>query len=119
MSAPPTPDMSRRWRTAFFISVTLCVVITVTAAYAMLDQAVTIDGLRIGYNDTRTAAATLAGLGPQFAPKITRAELLSTLRQQHPAALIAATDSTVALGQLTFRFDASGALRKIDLAYVP
>ena len=119
MDHTPVTDPSRRWRTAFIVAATLCLLTAGGAVYGILDQAVTMDGLQVGYDDTREAAEVLARLGPEVAPRITRADLLTILRQQHPDALIAATDSTVAIGQLTFRFDARGALRKIDLVYEP
>jgi len=119
VDATPAFDTSRRWRTAFIVAATVCLLTAGAAVYGILDQAVTMDGLQVGYDDTRQAAEVLAGLGPRVAPRITRADLLTILRQQHPDALIVATDSTVALGQLTFRFDAHGALRKIDLVYEP
>ena len=119
MQSNPGPDSTRRWRTAFIVAAALWIVTALAAAYAIVDQAVTVDGLTSGYNDTREAAEVLAQLGPRVAPQITRAELLNVLREQHPKALIVATDSTVAIGQLTFRFDARGGLRTIELAYNP
>jgi hypothetical protein len=119
MDPTPAGDTSRSWRTAFIIAIALWLLTAAGAAYSILDQAVTMDGLQVGYADTREAAEVLARLGPAVAPRITKADLLTILRQQHPDAFIVATDSTLAIEQLTFRFDVRGALRKIDLVYEP
>jgi hypothetical protein len=119
MGSEIPPDSSRRWRVAFIVAVILCFATGAAAVYGILDQAVTMDGLEVGYKDTRDAAEVLARLGPTVAPRATRSDVLALLRQQHPSALIVATDSTVAIGQLTFRFDRAGTLRKIDLVYAP
>jgi len=119
MGSATPPNPSRRWRTAFIVAVILCFATGAAAVYGILDQAVTMDGLEVGYKDTREAAEVLARLRPTVAPRATRADVLTLLRQQHPTALIVATESTVAIGQLTFRFDAAGSLRKIDLVYAP
>jgi hypothetical protein len=94
-------------------------VVCIGAAYSIVDAAITIDGLEASNRDIQTSAAVLAAIAPGIAPSATRADVLTLLRRQHPRAIIVATDSSVAIEQLTFRFDNRGTLRRIDFEYAP
>lgn len=103
----------RRWRGAFFALLALWLLTLGTAAYLLVDQAVTNTYREVSYRDMREDFGVLATIAPALGAPVRRGALLATLRRQHPTALIVATDSTVGIGQLEFRFDRDGRLRAV------
>lgn len=102
-----------RWRRAFFALLALWALTVAWAAYALLDQGVTLTYQGESYRSLREDLAVLTRLAPVAAPGVRRGELLEALRGQHPRAVITASDSTVGIGQLEFRFGPDGRLRAV------
>jgi hypothetical protein len=103
----------RQWRRGFFALLVVWLCTLGAAAYALLDQGVTLTYQGVSHADLVQDAGILARLAPVVAPTATRETVLSTLRRQHPSAFITADDSTVGIGQLRFVFGATGRLQAI------
>src|SRR5690349_5566469 len=103
-----------RWRRACLGFAGLWLVTAATGAYLLLDQSVTLSYHEDSWQHLVRDFKVLTAAGPVLGGTVTKPALLETLRRQHPDALISATDSTVAIGQLTFRFSGDGRLRAID-----
>jgi hypothetical protein len=109
------PDRSRRrWRAAFLALLAVWILTLGTAAYMVVDQAVTLTYHDVSHRDMREDLQVLATAAPALGTQVTRGSLLATLRRQHPQAFIVATDSTVGIGQLEFRFGRDGRLRAVS-----
>ncbi len=108
-----------RWRRAFLAVLAAWLITAGWAAYALIDQGVTLAYQGDSYEHLRADLATLTALEPEVECDVTRPALLATLRRQHPGSLITAGDSTVGIGQLEFRFAADGRLRAISHPEVP
>ena len=108
----------RRWRRAFFALLVLWLVTAASAAYAVIDQGVTLTYHEASARDMARDFRVLLRAAPALGGSVTRSAVLTTLRRQHPDALISATDSTVRRGDLTFRFAADGRLQAVDHEYV-
>ena len=109
----------QRWRLLSFALLALCLLTLGGAAYAVLDQGVTLTYQAEGRRALAEDLAVLVTAAPAMGSDVTRPSLLATLRRQHPTALITATDSTVGIGRLEFYFAPDGRLRRIahpDLA---
>lgn len=104
----------RRWRLAFLLLLPLSLLSTGFLVYAGVDQSVTASYMEADSRDTHEDLAVLRALVPELSPTVSRSAVLTTLRRQHPKALITATDSTVGLGGLVFRFGRDGHLRVIE-----
>ena len=102
-----------RWKAAFFVLLALASLGGAVAAYGALDQGVTLTYMQEGYSDTIEDLDVLRQLIPVAAPRLQRADVLNLLRRQHPTAFIVATDTSVAIGELTFLFDSGGTLRAV------
>jgi hypothetical protein len=103
-----------RWRRASVALLALLLVAVGWAAYALLDQGVTLTYERDSYDHLRRDVDVLARLAPVAPGGVSRGQLLDVLRRQHPGALITASDSTVGIGQLEFHFGADGRLRAVS-----
>lgn len=103
----------RRWRLAFLLLLPLSLLSTGFLVYAGVDQGITASYMKADSRDTHEDLAVLRELLPELSPNASRSAVLTTLRHQHPKALITATDSTVGVGGLVFRFGRDGHLRAI------
>src|SRR5688572_3661849 len=104
----------RRWRAGF---IGLCAILlagVLAGTYAVLDQGVSLTYLRDEFEHVEEDFAILRRVVPTLRDGTTHADVLTLLRRQNPEALISATDSTVSIGALVFRFGADGRLRAVD-----
>lgn len=102
----------RQWRRAFYIVLGAFVVALAGLVYATTDRNVTYAdqrGPRVTQEDLDVAVRMLSSQ-----TELTRSDVLGLLRRQNPKAKILATDSTVSIGQLTFRFARTGRLEQVD-----
>ena len=104
----------KRWRLAFLVLLPLSLLSTGFLVYAGVDQGVTAAYRETDSRDTHEDLAVLRELLPELSPHASRGAVLATLRRQHPKALITATDSTVGIGGLVFRFAGDGHLRAVE-----
>ena len=102
-----------RWRRAFVVLLVVWLLTAGGSLYALMDQGVSLTYQSEGYRALEQDLSVLSNLAPTLAKDITREQVLSTLRRQHPAALIVATDSSVGIGGLEFRFGAEGRLQTV------
>ena len=102
-----------RWKVAFFALLTATLVGAAAAVYGLVDTGVTQTYMDVGYSDAINDLEVLRELVPAVQRPLTRAEALTLLRRQHPAAFITATDSSIQIGQLTFLFAPTGTLGSI------
>lgn len=109
----PAPGR-RRWRRAFLTLVAVWLVTVAGAAYALVDQGVTLTHHDAGFRDMARDFRVLLRAAPALGGSVTRTAVLTTLRRQQPDALITATDSTVRTGGLTFRFGPDDRLRAVE-----
>ena len=103
-----------RWRAAFGLLAVTSLLAMGTLVYAVVDQGVTLTYHEDSFRQTEQSLAILRELTPALRRGDTRADVLSLLRQAHPDALISATDSTVGIEDLVFRFGADGRLAAVD-----
>jgi hypothetical protein len=103
-----------RWRIAFFILLVVWLLSVVTSGYFILDQGITQTYARVSYDDTRHSLTIVERLLPAIQGRNQRGAVLELLRDQNQRALIVATDSTVEIEGLVFRFGADGRLRAVS-----
>src|SRR5262245_50050494 len=91
----------RQWRRAFYIALGAFLLTLAGLVYATTDRNVTYADQRPRetQEDLDVAVRLLSSQ-----TGLTRSDVLGLLRRQNPKAKILATDSTVSIGQLTFRF---------------
>jgi hypothetical protein len=101
----------RQWRRAFYIVLGAFVLALAGLVYATTDRNVTYADQRPRetQEDLDVAVRILSAQ-----TELTRSDVLGLLRRQNPKAKILATDSTVSIGQLTFRFARNGRLEQVD-----
>jgi hypothetical protein len=102
------------WKAAFFSLLGVTVLGAGAATYGLLDAGVTRTYMEVGYTDTINDLEVLRQLIPAVQRPLMQTEALALLRRQHPTALIAATDSSIQIGQLTFLFAPTGSLRSVE-----
>jgi hypothetical protein len=102
-----------RWKIAFFMLLVCTLIGAGASVYALVDAGVTQTYREADYASTITDLEVLRDLVPAVQRPLTRADALVLLRRQQPTALIATTDSTLAIGQLTFLFAPTGTLRNV------
>ena len=103
---------SRRiWRQSFFILLGASVLVIVILLIARSDKKVTYASE--SQDRAQQSVESLARLLEAQQPPVTRSNLLKELRRDNPKAKIFATDSTVALGSLTFYFAKTGRLERV------
>lgn len=102
-----------RWRTAFLVLLAAAVGVAGFLVYGIVDQGVTLTYQADEHQRVREDLAVALRALPALAPAADRSTVLATLRRQHLGALITATDSTVGIGQLTFRFGRDGRIREV------
>jgi len=102
-----------RWRATFGVLAFISLLAIGTLGYAIVDQGVTLAYQEDSFRQTERSLAVLRELAPALGRRDTRAELLSFLRRGHPTALITATDSTVGIEDLVFRFGDDGRLTAV------
>ena len=102
----------RQWIRAFWVLAGAFVIVLGALFYATTSRNVSyaVESPQDTQGDLDIAIRMLAGQQPQW----TRANVLRVLRRQNPTAKIFATDSTVSIGKLTFRFDRAGRLEDIS-----
>jgi hypothetical protein len=101
----------RQWRRAFYIALGGFLFALAGLVYATTDRNVTYadQGPRETREDLDVVVRMLSSQ-----TGLTRSDVLGLLRRQNPKAKILATDSTVSIGQLTFRFARNGRLEQVD-----
>ncbi len=99
---------------AFLVLLPLSLVSTGFLVYTGVDQGVTAAYTEADSRETHADLAALRELVPELTSHASRSAVLAALRRQHPKALITATDSTVGIGGLVFRFAPDGHLRAIE-----
>lgn len=72
--------------------------------YHVVDQAVTIHYMQIGYRDTEVDLYNLAQFTVAQSPKLTRAAVLESLRRTHSPEKIKEEGSVIRTGSLSFEF---------------
>jgi hypothetical protein len=101
----------RQWIRAFWVLAGAFVIVLGALFYATTNRNVSyaVERPQESQADLDVAVRMLAGQQPTW----TRANVLRVLRRQNPTAKIFATDSTVTIGKLTFRFDRAGRLEEV------
>jgi hypothetical protein len=101
----------RQWIRAFWVLAGAFVVVLGALMYATTSRNVSyaVERPQETQADLDIAIRMLSGQQPAW----TRANVLRVLRRQNPSAKIFATDSTVTIGKLTFRFDRTGRLEDV------
>ena len=103
---------SRRiWRRSFFILLGLSVVVIGVLLIARTDKKVSYE--RESSDGTEQNLAIVARVLEEQQPPATRSGVLKILRHDNPKARIFATDSTVAIGNVTFVFAKTGKLERV------
>jgi len=103
---------SRRiWRQSFFILLGASVLVIGILLIARSDKKVTYASE--SQDRAQQSVEMLARLVEAQQPPVTRSNLLKVLRHDNPKAKIFATDTTVALGSVTFYFAKSGRLERV------
>lgn len=108
-----------RWKVAFFALAAFWVITTAYLSFQVVNLGALADDQGSAATSSGDALRVLATLLPTIAPSLQRADALALLRRQNPHAMIVATDSTVALDQLTFHFGSSGTIVSVVPAYEP
>jgi hypothetical protein len=103
-----------RWRAGFFILLSLWGLTVLGAGYALLDHGVTDTYGAVGREYMTRDLGVALRLMPALSAGTRRDDVLASLRRLNPTALISATDTTVGIEQLTFRFDRAGRLIAVD-----
>jgi hypothetical protein len=115
----PISPAHRRWRIATLCLIVLWLATVGALGYQLADLGDQVDDLTVSSQSGSASFDILARLVPVVARSARREEFLTMLRQQNPTAFVVATDSSVAIDQLTFRFDGSGALQRVLPFYAP
>jgi hypothetical protein len=102
-----------RWRQAFFVLLAAALVTIGGLLIALLGHGATLTYAEQSHLDADQDLGVALRLLTAEQPSPTRATVLRALRRQNPGAPITATDSTVTIGQLTFRFARSGRLQDV------
>ena len=103
---------SRRiWRRSFFILLGLSVVVIGILLIARTDKKVSY--ARESSDGAEQSMAIVARVLEEQQPPATRSGVLKILRHDNPKARIFATDSTVAIGNVTFVFAKTGKLERV------
>jgi hypothetical protein len=105
--------MTNWWKVGFFCAMTAAVVVAAIGAYMVLDQAVTIDYMRVGYKDTEKDLAAMSTLVDHRYVGMTKTEMLPLLQRAYAGELVKDEGSTVLAGQFTFQFDEAGKFVRI------
>jgi hypothetical protein len=74
---------------------------------------------QVGADDTEHSNDILRGLVVPLAATMTKKDLIVRLRRLAPDEMVVETDSSVAVGQLTFRFNAAGVVDTVLPEYTP
>ena len=102
-----------RWRQAFFVLLAASLVTVGGLVIALLGHGVPVTYAEQKQENADRDLAVALRLLSAAQPLPTRTGILRTLRRQNPGAAIVVTDSTVSIGQLTFRFARSGRLQDV------
>jgi len=81
--------------------------------YHVIDQAVSLNHMQVGYRDTEKNLKNLARFTVDQSPKLTRTKVLETLRQMHPADQIEEEGSIIHVDGLGFEFSNDGMLKRV------
>ena len=91
------------------------VVITLLgSSYLILDQALTITYMEVGYDSTKSDLELLGRVAPQLHRGSSKRDILGILRELEPNGLIVERGGMVRAGGLEFRFDSSGSLSAVE-----
>jgi hypothetical protein len=99
---------SHKWRTAFFVTVIIAVLLVAFLGYSVIDQAVTITYMSDGYSRTEKDLKTLGDAFPR--DRYSKKDIVVLLRKIDPQGFIVETNCTVQLNGLRFEFDGKGRL---------
>jgi hypothetical protein len=106
--------MTQAWKPAFFVLLAVLLGVSGTAAYLVLDQAVSLTYMKEGYQDTEEDLRVLMKLLPEVSRSADRKDFLAVLRRQNPEALITDDGEGIGIGFLGFTFDPQGRLREVN-----
>ena len=107
------PSPRNRWRIAFAVLLAVWVVSIGLLGYQIVDQGITSTYTRVSYEETERALAVMKRLAPAIQGRTQRLALLELLREQNPMGFIVATDSTVEMDGLVFKFGPDGRLTAV------
>lgn len=102
------------WKIAFFLLLFVLLGVSGTAAYLLLDQAVSLTYMKEGYQDTEDDLRVMMKLLPEISRSADRRDFLAVLRRQNPEALITDDREGVGIGFLGFTFDPQGRLEEVN-----
>jgi hypothetical protein len=109
------PTSSNRWRAAFVAMLAVWVVSVTVLGYLIVDQAITLSYAKVTARESERALAVLTRLLPAMQGRSRRQSLLALMGEQNRTEFIVATDSTVEMNGLLFRFDKAGELRRVTM----
>jgi predicted metal-dependent TIM-barrel fold hydrolase len=92
------------WKRAFYAALVLLAASNLGWMYVVVDHGVTDTYQEVVDQETRAGLGVMKRLVPRAAP-LTRADVLTLLRQTNPDAFIVNTDTSVILGGLHFEFE--------------
>jgi len=101
----------RLWRQSFFILLGVSVVVIGILLIVRPDKKVSYAGE--SRDTAEQGVGIVAKLLEEQQPPATRSNILKLLRHDNPRARIFATDTTVAIGSLTFFFSKNGRLERV------
>ena len=94
-------------------------VVTLLLAFQVLNLSDMLSDFQVGADDAGHSNEVLRGLVVPLASSTTKKDLVVRLRRLAPHEMIVETDSSVAVGQLTFRFNKAGVLDTVLGEYNP
>jgi hypothetical protein len=93
--------------------------LTLALAFRVLDLGSAHSDMLVGYQDLSQSNDVLRGLVLPLAQTVTKQDILVLIRRTNPSEMVVATDTSIGVGQLTFRFNATGRLASIVPEYDP
>ena len=94
-------------------------IVTLLLAFQVVNLSDMLSDFQVGANDSEHSNDVLRGLIVPLASSTSKKDLVVRLRRLAPQETIVETDSSVAIGQLTFRFNAAGVIDTVLGEYNP
>jgi hypothetical protein len=93
-----------KWKSAFFVSLALLVVVSCGLLYAVIDQGVSLTYMQVSYDDQVQANTVLGDLVVMGGQEYSQKDLVHLLRQEYPDAFIVEDGETISIGSNSFYF---------------
>lgn len=103
-----TREARNNWKWAFWILLITTFAVSVFLLYQIVDQAVTISYMGVGYGDALNDLEILMQLTPHISQPLSQSDLVWLLRKNSPDAFITSNNERVGISSLRFIFDEDG-----------